>query len=338
MKIPSSGLRIADRGTVCRRAFVAMAATIMFSGAAARAPAQAPIGDGSIADRVQSLKPGEFLWAPEVAPAGPVLVIVSLETQRAYVYRNGILIGVSTASTGKPGHATPTGIFTILQKHVDHKSNLYDDAPMPFMQRLTWTGVAMHAGNLPGYPASHGCIRLPLAFAKNLYGVSRLGMTVVITSSAAVPRVAPTPNVLAISPEAPSDSAGTVWNPERAPVGPISIIISGADRRMLVLRNGIIIGSAPVSMAEPVTSPKAFSLRSRVGGTSQWMRLPLPGEAGSDRDVTPEEKAKLSVPDAFRRSLASVLEPGATVVVTPDTLVQGDTGRKLTVITGQDRK
>src|SRR3546814_18004653 len=79
---------------------------------------------------------------------------------------------------------TPTGIFTILQKKVDHKSNLYDDAPMPYMQRLTWSGIAMHAGNLPGYPASHGCIRLPLAFAEHLYGVTQLGLTVIITQSA----------------------------------------------------------------------------------------------------------------------------------------------------------
>src|SRR3546814_12301464 len=83
---------------------------------------------------------------------------------------NGVLIGISTISSGTAGHETPTGIFTILQKKVDHKSNLYDDAPMPYMQRLTWSGIAMHAGNLPGYPASHGCIRLPLDFAERLYG------------------------------------------------------------------------------------------------------------------------------------------------------------------------
>ncbi|WP_454883361.1 L,D-transpeptidase [Sphingomonas oryzagri] len=338
MKSLSIGFPDHGGGTFCRRAFMAVVVNAMFAGAATRAVAQAAIGDGPIANRVHGLKPGEFLWAPDVAPSGPVLIIVSLEVQRAYVYRNGVLIGVSTASTGKPGHETPTGIFTILQKQVDHKSNLYDDAPMPFMQRLTWTGVAMHAGNLPGYPASHGCIRLPLAFAKNLYGVSRLGMTVVITSTASVPRVAPTPGVLEGTSEAPPESTGTdtIWQPERAPTGPISIVISGADRRMLVLRNGIIIGSAPVSLAEPVTSPRAFGLRSVEGGTSQWIRLPLPGEAAADTEVTPEEKAQLSVPDAFRRSLASVLEPGATVVITPDTLAQGDTGRKLTVIAGQD--
>src|SRR3546814_12949145 len=82
-------------------------------------------------------------------------------------------------------------------KKVDHKSNLYDDAPMPYMQRLTWSGIAMHAGNLPGYPASHGCIRLPLAFAEHLYGVTQLGLTVILTQSADIPRFAPAPDVLA---------------------------------------------------------------------------------------------------------------------------------------------
>jgi lipoprotein-anchoring transpeptidase ErfK/SrfK len=96
----------------------------------------------SIDGRIEQLKPGEYLWAPEIAPAGPVTVIVSLAAQKAYAYRNGVAIGVSTVSTGSDGHATPTGVFTVLQKDVDHVSNLYKDAAMPFMQRLTWDGIA----------------------------------------------------------------------------------------------------------------------------------------------------------------------------------------------------
>ena len=98
------------------------------------------------------LKPGEYAWHPELSPQGPVVLIVSLPEQLAYVYRNGVIIGASTVSTGKKGHETPTGVFTILQKHEDHYSNLYNNAPMPYMQRLTWTGVALHAGRLPGVP------------------------------------------------------------------------------------------------------------------------------------------------------------------------------------------
>ena len=97
-------------------------------------------------------------------------MIVSLATQRGTLYRNGVPIAITTVSTGKAGHETPTGVFTILQRDIDHRSNLYDDAPMPYMQRLTWGGVALHGGRLPGYPASHGCIRLPQAFARLIYG------------------------------------------------------------------------------------------------------------------------------------------------------------------------
>ena len=127
-----------------------------------------------------TLEPGEFLWNPEVAPSGPVVVVVSLPEQRAHVYRNGLRIGVSTVSSGKPGHETPTGTYPILQKRVEHYSNLYDNAPMPYMQRLTWDGIALHAGRIPGHPASHGCIRLPREFAELLYDVTSHGTTVVV--------------------------------------------------------------------------------------------------------------------------------------------------------------
>jgi hypothetical protein len=109
-----------------------------------------------------------------------VLVYVDLGRQRATVYRNGVRIGVSTISSGKDGHETPTGVFTILEKDKEHHSRTYNDAPMPYQQRLTWMGVAMHAGNLPGYPASHGCVRLPMEFAKKLFTITPMGGTVVI--------------------------------------------------------------------------------------------------------------------------------------------------------------
>jgi hypothetical protein len=139
-------------------------------------------GKSSVPVDVQpsELKAGQFIWASQAVPVGPVVMVISLDKQLAYVYRNGVRIGVSTVSSGKKGKETPTGVFTILQKQKIHRSSLYDDAPMPFMQRLTWDGVAMHAGNLPGYPASHGCVRLPYEFARRLYEVTSDGMTVVV--------------------------------------------------------------------------------------------------------------------------------------------------------------
>ncbi|MBO9712793.1 L,D-transpeptidase family protein [Sphingomonas sp.] len=147
-------------------------------------------GERSAERAIVVLKPGEFVWYDDVARIEPtaerrgagagVSLVVSIPAQLAYVYRDGVLIGVTTVSTGMPGHDTPVGDYTVLQKQVFHRSNLYSNAPMPWMQRLTWDGIALHAGHNPGRPASHGCIRLPMAFAKKLYGMTNVGVPVSI--------------------------------------------------------------------------------------------------------------------------------------------------------------
>ena len=130
------------------------------------------------------LRTGAFLWDDDGAARGGALSIkVSIADQKLYVYRGGRLIGMSTVSTGMKGHSTPIGDFTVLQKDLWHRSNKYSNAPMPYMQRLTWDGIALHGGHLPGYPASHGCIRLPAAFAKRLFALSTLGVPVTIMGS-----------------------------------------------------------------------------------------------------------------------------------------------------------
>lgn len=141
---------------------------------------QIQIGSGSVVEAIRELRPGQFAWAPQLAPDGPVLLIVNTSTQRAVLYRNGIPIAATTVSTGRPGYQTPTGIFSILQKHVEHYSSKYDNAPMPFMQMYDPKGLAFHAGALPGYPASHGCVRLPPKFAQKLYTLTKIGSKVVI--------------------------------------------------------------------------------------------------------------------------------------------------------------
>jgi lipoprotein-anchoring transpeptidase ErfK/SrfK len=155
--------------------------------AAASAAAQSATNrNPTITERAAALGPGQFVWDTNSAPTGPVLLAIDLTTQRVQVYRGGVLIAVSTISTGSEGRETPTGVFTILEKKVTHRSSLYDDAPMPYMQRLTWKGVAMHAGDLPGYAASHGCIRLPKEFAKQLYDITEIGTPVMITDQAEI--------------------------------------------------------------------------------------------------------------------------------------------------------
>ena len=113
---------------------------------------------------------------------GGVRVLVSIPQQKIYVFRGEDLVATSPVSTGKRGHATPTGTFRILQKRVWHRSSKYSNAPMPYMQRLTSYGIALHAGRLPGYPASHGCIRLPRRFARELFEMTDHGTRVTITS------------------------------------------------------------------------------------------------------------------------------------------------------------
>lgn len=135
---------------------------------------------------IPRLKAGQSIWfeTPQLVKASiagtPIKVVVAIRQQQALVYQGNRLIGVTTVSTGAPGYETPLGEFTILEKKVFHRSNLYSNAPMPHMQRLTWGGVALHAGQLPGYPASHGCIRLPRDFARQLYELTAMGGTVTV--------------------------------------------------------------------------------------------------------------------------------------------------------------
>lgn len=310
-------------------------AILALATAAGHAPAQqVKLGEGSVVTAVTSLRPGEFIWVPQVAPKGPLLLVVNLKNQRAMLYRNGVPIGATTVSTGRPGYETPTGVFTILQKQVEHYSRTYDNAPMPYMHRLTWKGVALHAGNLPGHPASHGCIRLPAGFAKLLYGVSTLGMTVVIMDGAETPRMAPAPQLVRL-PTQPSPSAEPIeWQPDRSPSGPVSIIVSAADQRAVVLRYGVQIGAAKVTIEGPVSGTWAYALRDGDGSGHRWVRLSL-GSPDRPEAVADDEWSRFQVPDEFRRAVASVVEPGTTIVVTSDSLAAGATGAAVTVADDQ---
>ena len=116
----------------------------------------------------------------EKLPPGPLHIIISIKKQQLTLYAGGVPVAHSQVSTGVPGHPTPQGVFSILEKRIYHESNLYSSAPMPYMQRITWSGVAMHQGVVPGRPASHGCIRLPAAFAKRMWSITKVGARVII--------------------------------------------------------------------------------------------------------------------------------------------------------------
>ncbi len=181
---------------------------LVMAGAAilAMAPASATAAADALAPEVTSLAPNRFLWNDN-ATLEPVSIVISIPDQKAYVYRGELLIGASTVSTGKDGKDTPLGVFPILQKSEKHRSNLYDDAPMPFMQRLTWDGVAIHAGMNPGFPASHGCIRVPTQFAKKLFAVTSKGTPVLVTDASAAEGWTPPTNEDAQAMQAETASA-----------------------------------------------------------------------------------------------------------------------------------
>jgi lipoprotein-anchoring transpeptidase ErfK/SrfK len=120
-------------------------------------------------------------------PQGPLIIAVSIDQQKVRVYDANGLFAESPVSTGMKGHSTPMGVFSVIQKNKMHRSNIYSGAPMPYMQRITWSGVAMHAGVLPGYPASHGCIRMPMAFAVKMWNWTRMGARVIITPGQITP-------------------------------------------------------------------------------------------------------------------------------------------------------
>lgn len=290
----------------------------------------------------------QWVWTPELAPAGPVVIVVSLPAQRAYVYRNGVRIGMSAVSTGKPGHDTPSGVYTILQKHREHYSNLYDDAPMPFMQRLTWDGVALHGGGVPGYPASHGCVRLPLPFAEKLFAATTSGTVVVIAATETSPPTITSPGLFAPVdatglPVAPPASLADAfeWHPELAPDGPLTVLLSTRDRRMIVLRNAVEIGRALVDIDDvSAGGTRAYVLLDGVLPQSslvlpdrpalRWLALPVPDAQSAPDDLRHAvATGRLRVPTDFARVVYDTLRPGATVIVTDEPLQPAGAGDTL---------
>ena len=146
----------------------------------------------------------------------PIMAIVSLRSQRITVYDADGWILRAPVSSGQTGRETPAGIFSIIQKDAEHHSNLYDDAYMPHMQRLTWSGIALHGGLLPGHPASHGCVRLPFDFAARLFDLTKLGMRVIVAPSDVAPASIEHPTLFQPKPDAREAAAARVAQAEEA--------------------------------------------------------------------------------------------------------------------------
>jgi hypothetical protein len=263
-------------------------------------------------------KPGQFLWSPELAPSGPMIIVVDLAVQRAFVYRNGVEIGATSVSSGRRGHETPTGVFTILQKDKVHRSKKYDDAPMPYMQRLTWSGIAMHGGHVTGHPASHGCVRLPMKFSQTLFDETRTGMTVIITDGDPSLDAA-----FGLGPQPGSD--GFRWQPELSPAGPVTIMVSLKNQSVMVLRDGMVIGRSQAEIpASAASDPRALQiLATGQSAPPQWFYAGASNPEAASRSSDAGQKMQVSVPPEFLADMHSVVTPGATMLIVEDAVTGG---------------
>jgi hypothetical protein len=296
---------------------------------------------------LENMLPGDFTWHPERAPQGAVAVIASIPEQRVHVYRNGVRIGVSTCSTGREGHETPTGVFTILQKDADHRSSTYNNAPMPNMNRLTWGGIALHAGNLPGYPASHGCIRLPLEFSALLFEVTHIGTPVIISGARNDPWEMVHPGfVLSTFAEGDMEAAVAGLDAREHPSDwtdgatyPVTTVLATKqDRKIVLMEDGRKLLEMGIELADdsPLGEHVLVVQGNRDAGL-HWTGLthhPDPAHP-----LWPEEQVlnRLSIPAEFSQALMARLHPGLVLVVsdlaaTPDR----QSGRDFVIMTGEN--
>jgi hypothetical protein len=272
----------------------------------------------------EELKNGEFNWFPERSASGPMLIIVSVPDQKVYVYRNGIRVAASTCSTGKPGHSTPTGVFKILQKDKDHRSSTYNNAPMPNMQRLTWSGIALHAGQLPGYPASHGCVRLPLEFSKRLFDITTNGLTVVLADNTAFPSSVVHPGLVlgqyakqefsAVNASIKKSlySEGHIAKPRTT-----SVVVSAKNKTMSVFEDDTIIATGAVKIrdGQRPLSNRAYMLHG-FDEKNRSLRWSSTGYGKHDREDMADELRRIEAEPGVREEMRKRMHHGMTVVTT----------------------
>jgi hypothetical protein len=218
-----------------------------------------------VAPRRERAEPNKEVGFGEM-PKGPLQIVVSIDHQRVTLFSNGVRVAQGPVSTGVPGRPTPMGVFSVIEKDRYHRSNLYSNAPMPFMQRITWSGVALHEGVLPGYPASHGCIRMSRDFAQKLWPTTQLGARVVIARGELAPVDFEHPRLFVPKPKPEPQVAGNATttdgrNVAQIPVAPAEVTpVTGKPRPPEVAPAGSD-GIKPAPTIDPV-KPNAPRLRS----------------------------------------------------------------------------
>ncbi|MCP4999762.1 MAG: L,D-transpeptidase family protein [Hyphomicrobiales bacterium] len=284
-----------------------------------------------------SLKPGQWLWYPERSLYGPVTVIVSLSDQLAFVYRNGVHIGVTTISSGRSGFDTPTGVFTVFQKEKLHLSKKYNNAPMPDSQ-FFFGGAALHAGGLPGYPSSHGCVHLPTGFAAQLFDITHNGTPVIVTNErSGIGGLSHAGLVLSETDLKQIEKLTGHVAGKKLPVNKagkkeasFSILVSEADATFYGMKNGEIIIQSSIGIANPNRSlgSHVFILQGFDSDrkTFDWLAVGM-GTGHEDSVQQQRELAatsRLTIPPDTYAMIAENLHPGSAFMVTdlpahPDT-------------------
>jgi lipoprotein-anchoring transpeptidase ErfK/SrfK len=278
--------------------------------------------------------------APEkesTKPQGPLIIAISIEKQSLKIYDANGFFAETPISTGMRGHPTPMGVFSIIQKHRFHHSNIYSGAPMPYMQRITWSGVAMHAGVLPGYPASHGCIRMPMAFAIKMWNWTKMGARVIVTPSEIIPasfshpllatkRVVPKP-VAANEPQADAPPATQADNAAEADAAPKPVIAEASLelRSTLGHDNGV----------KPVIAEQAAAASLRVQTRTAYASGDMPAAKASVTmsDAAPGAKSETAKSEAEPPAATTESAPPEPAKSEPDA-----TAAKRSGITSTDDK
>jgi lipoprotein-anchoring transpeptidase ErfK/SrfK len=258
--------------------------------AARRAASHSTSRHGAPSDPSARQKPGKEAAKPDPIPEGPLTLVVSIANQHVTVFDRDTPIMESSVSTGIPGHPTPTGIFSVIEKQRYHASNIYSGAPMPYMQRITWSGIAMHQGVVPGHPASHGCIRLPEAFANRLFRTTKVGVRVLVTNRPVEPTEFSHPRLFTPAP------AVAAANPRDAfastlPPTPTGTKVAATDDKTTA---GPASASDRISDAFPSASSSTTAPATTVGARSsmpiimaQFPAAPAPATVGPEKPLPP---------------------------------------------------
>jgi lipoprotein-anchoring transpeptidase ErfK/SrfK len=243
------------------------------------------------------LRQGKKIAAPQKEagkPQGPLIIAISIQKQNLKIYDGKGFFAETPISTGMAGHPTPMGVFSVIQKHKLHHSNIYSGAPMPYMQRITWSGVAMHAGVLPGYPASHGCIRMPMAFALKMWSWTRMGARVVVTPGEMTPADFSHPLLMAQK-VAPQPTAANEPNPDAARIDKASDAngaIKPALSANLELKPTVgHDGGVKPGMSEPPTVPLTQTADARAALPATNAPVTMTDATSSRRNPSPRGDA-----------------------------------------------